>query len=416
MDRATVKAFVGIDWATEEHAVCVVDPQGVILGERRVAHSGDGLHTLCQWLTDLTGARPDEIVVAIEVPHGAVVETLLERSFGVHSINPKQLDRFRDRFTVAGAKDDRRDAYVLADALRTDGHWFRQLQLEDPLVIELRECSRLADDLQQERVRLGNRVRDQLLRCFPQMLQVMPHVGKLAFAAIWRRIPTPSAAQRIRVTTLTQVLRRARVRRLNAEDMLTTLRETPVHVGPGTIAAATAHIRCAIDRLEVVNAQLREAHREVRRLLDALAEHERAAHHVELDDVTILRSIPGLGPTVLGALLGEAAQPVETRDRDALRALAGVAPVTKNSGKRSGKRSFVVMRTACNPRLREATHHWARVAMQRDPKSRQAYAALRARGHSHGRALRSIGDRLLAMACAMLKSRTLFDPSRRIVA
>jgi transposase len=416
MDRTAVRAFVGIDWATEEHAVCVVDAHGAVLGERRFVHSGDGLNALCQWLVDITGATPGEIGVAIEVPHGAVVETLLERGFLVHSINPKQLDRFRDRFTVAGAKDDRRDAYVLGDALRTDGHRFRRLEAEDPLVIELREWSRLADEVQQERVRLGNRVRDQLLRYFPQMLRLFPHVEKPAFAPIWRRIPTPHAAHQIRVTTLAQLLRRARVRRVSAADMLVTLRETPVQIGPGTITAATAHIGCALERLGVVNRQLADARRQLRRLCDALAVQQRATLQAEFDDVTILRSIPGLGPVVLGTLIAEAAQPVHARDYDALRALSGVAPVTKNSGKRSGKRSFVVMRTACNPRLREAIHHWARVAMQRDPKSHAAYAALRVRGHSHGRALRTIGDRLLAVACAMLKTRAVFDPSRRAAA
>jgi hypothetical protein len=416
MERNTARAFVGIDWATEDHAVCVVDAQGAIQGERRFVHSGDGLSALCDWLTVVSGTEPALIAVAIEVPHGAVVETLLERGFLVHAINPKQVDRFRDRFTVAGAKDDRRDAYVLGDALRTDGHRFRRLGVADPLVIEVREWSRLAEDLQQERVRLGNRVRDQLLRYFPQMLRAMPDVGKAAFATIWRRLPTPHAAQRIRVTSVALLLRRARVRRLPAADLLATLRERPVAVSPGTIAAATAHIRCALDRLHLVNAQLTEARRELRRLLAALATQERATQQVAVDDVSILQSIPGVGPVVLGSLVGEAAELVAGRDYPTLRLLAGVAPVTKNSGKRSGKRSFVVMRTACNPRLREALHHWARIAMQRDPRSRQAYAALRARGHSHGRALRSLGDRLLALACAMLRSRTLFDPQRRLAA
>ena len=93
---------------------------------------------------------------------------LLERRFQVDAVNPKQLDRFRDPFTVAGAKDDRRDAYVLADALRTDRHCFRRLTVEDPVVIELREWSRMAEDLQQERNRLANRVREQLWRYYPQ--------------------------------------------------------------------------------------------------------------------------------------------------------------------------------------------------------------------------------------------------------
>ena len=80
------------------------------LGERAVAHDGAALQTFTEWLTLLAGGEPARVAVALEVPRGAVVDTLLERGFHVFALNPKQLDRFRDRYTVAGAKDDRRDA------------------------------------------------------------------------------------------------------------------------------------------------------------------------------------------------------------------------------------------------------------------------------------------------------------------
>ena len=70
------------------------------------------------------------------------------------------------------------------------------------------------------------------------------------------------------------------------------------------------------------------------------------------------------------------------------------------------------MRKACNPRLRNAVYHWARVAAQTDPIWKQRYAALRARGHSHGRALRTLGDRLLNVACVMLASKSEYNPER----
>ena len=122
--------------------------------------------------------------------------------------------------------------------------------------------------------------------------------------------------------------------------------------------------------------------------------------------MTILRSWPGVGRIVLATLLAEASEPVRRRDYHALRTLSGVAPVTK----RSGKRCIVVMRQACHMRLRGAVYHWARVAIQHDELSCRRYAELRKRGHSHGRALRSVADRLLAVACAMLTYHTLFDP------
>ena len=134
--------FVGIDWASETHQVCLVDAGGKIVGERGFPHGGAGLAEMCIWLLVTTRAEPTVIAVAIEVPHGPIVETLLERGFLVYAINPKQLDRFRDRFTVAGAKDDRRDAHVLGDSLRTDRHCFRHLAAEDAVTVELREWSR----------------------------------------------------------------------------------------------------------------------------------------------------------------------------------------------------------------------------------------------------------------------------------
>ena len=136
-----------------------------------------------------------------EVPHGPVVESLMERGFRVHAINPKQLDRFRDRFSPAGAKDDSRDAEVLADALRTDPHCFRPLAPIDPTVVELREWSRIGDDLRAERNRLGNRVRELLWRYYPQFLELTDDIAAGWFLDLWRLIPTPDKAMRVREAT-----------------------------------------------------------------------------------------------------------------------------------------------------------------------------------------------------------------------
>ena len=103
--------FAGVDWGPEKHQVCLLDAAGTVVGERAFAHGGPGLAALCDWLLSLAG-HPSAVAVAIEVPHGPVVDVLLDRGFAVHAINPKQLDRLRDRFSVAGAKDDRRDARV----------------------------------------------------------------------------------------------------------------------------------------------------------------------------------------------------------------------------------------------------------------------------------------------------------------
>ena len=149
--------FAGVDWGSQKHQACVLDAAGELLGEREFEHGGAGLLQMADWLLSFGAADESEIGVAVETPSGPVVESLMERGFVVHSINPKQLDRFRDRMSPAGAKDDRRDARVLASALRTDPHCLRQLEPTDPAIIELREWSRLDEDLTRERVRLANR-------------------------------------------------------------------------------------------------------------------------------------------------------------------------------------------------------------------------------------------------------------------
>ena len=401
--------FAGIDWASQTHQVCLIDVGGKIIGERAFAHAGAGLTELCAWLLARTGAAPAAIAVAIEVPHGPIVEALLEHGFQVYAINPKQLDRFRDRFTVAGAKDDRRDALVLSDSLRTDRHCLRRLAAEDAVVIELREWSRMTEDLQQERNRLANRMREQLWRYYPQALAIGDDLAADWFLELWAAVPTPAKAARIRESTLERILKRHRIRRVTAAEVLRTLRQPALRVAPGTAEAASAHIRAVGERLRLVNRQIREAHQRLDALCAELAGDggERPpGQEPEQRDATILRSLPGVGRIVLATLLAEAAEPLRRRDYHALRALSGVAPVTR----RSGKRCIVVRRQACQTRLRDAVYHWARVAIQHDELSRRRYAELRKRGHSHGRALRSVADRLLAVACAMLARQTPFDP------
>ena len=185
--------FAGVDWGSQKHQACLLDAAGVVVGEREFPHGGSGLALLCDWLVALAGDA-SAVAVAIEVPHGPVVDTLLYRGFAVHAINPKQLDRLRDRFSIAGAKDDRRDARIAAAGLRTDPYLYRQVEMGDPVVIELREWSRLAEELQQERVRLSNRVRQQLWRYYPQLLAVAEDVAAEWVLALWNLAPTPAKA------------------------------------------------------------------------------------------------------------------------------------------------------------------------------------------------------------------------------
>jgi transposase len=408
------RRYGGIDWASQTHCAWATDDLGRTIGERTFAHGGAGLAEMASWLTATSGVPPAQIHIAIEVPHGPVVETLIERGFNVYAINPKQLDRFRDRFTMAGAKDDSRDAEVLASALRTDPRCFRLLAAADPVVVELREWSRIAEELTVERNRLTNRLREQLWRYYPAMLQLEDDLGAEWLLELWHAAPTPDKAARIREPTIAKLLKRHRIRRLDAAQVLAVLRQPPVTVLAGTREAASAHIASLIARIRLLNRQLKEANDRLDRLIASLAQPTQSepresepGQSREQHDVTILDSLPGVGRIVLATLLAEAWDALQRRDYHALRSLTGVAPVTK----RSGKSCIVVRRHACHPRLANAVYHWANAAKQHDAASRSKYQALRQRGHSHGRALRSVADRLLNVACAMLRRRSLFDPA-----
>jgi Transposase/Transposase IS116/IS110/IS902 family len=396
--------FAGVDWGSERHQVCLLDAAGAVVGERAFAHSGAGLVALCDWLVSLAGP-PGDVAVAIEVPHGPVVDVLLDRGFAMHAINPKQLDRLRDRFSMAGAKDDRRDARVAAAGLRTDPHLFRPLQIGEPSVVELREWSRLAEELQQERLRLTNRIRQQLWRYYPQLLALSDDLSAEWILELWSMAPTPAKAARLGEATLARLLRRHRIRRLDAADVLGVLRQPAITVAAGVTEAAVLHLRSLVARLRLANTEFRQAERRLEELCTGLSQDAAAAAHAP-GDAAVLRSLPGVGTVILATLLTEARDPLARRDHAALRTLSGVAPVTK----RSGKTRIVVMRYAAQVRLRQAVFHWARVAIIHDPKSRSRYEALRARGHSYGRALRGVADRLLGVACVLLRRQVLFDP------
>lgn len=406
MSESPYAFYVGVDWASETHQVTVLTPERRLEAERRIEHTGRALGEMADWLMALADGEPARIAVAIEVPRGPVVETLLERGFHVFAINPKQLDRFRDRHSPAGAKDDRRDGFVLADSLRTDRPAFRQVHVDDPLLIQLRELSRAEEELQTELRRLSNRLWEQLRRFYPQVLRLSPAVDEPWIWALLQLAPTPGAARALRRATLARLLARHRIRRVTAGTVLAELQSPALHVAPGTTEAAREHIALLLPRLELLHEQRGRCARRIEHLLDALAGAD-AEHR----DVTVLRSLPGVGRVIAATMLAEAARPLAERDYHAVRTQGGVAPITRQSG----KSVLVSMRYACNHRLRNALYHWGRVSAQHDPSTRRHYRALRQRGHGHARAIRGVIDRLLVVLMAMLRTGTTYDPARRRV-
>jgi transposase len=141
----------GLDWATADHAVAIVNSKGTITEQFLVDAPGAGLRELVRRLR-----RAGVGEIAIERGDGQVVDALLGAGLTVVVISPNQVHNLRGRYGSAGNKDDRFDAFVLADTLRTDRARLRPLIPDTPATVMLRSAVRARKDLLAHRVGLAN--------------------------------------------------------------------------------------------------------------------------------------------------------------------------------------------------------------------------------------------------------------------
>lgn len=404
--------FVGADLGDVHFQVCVVDPTGASGEQRSFSHDGEGLGEAVAWLKALAVERSSRLAIGIESPRGAVVAGFLDAGFEVFSLNPKQLDRFRDRFTVAGSKDDRLDARVLGDSLRTDPRAFRQVLPEPAWLVRMRQASRMEDELKQECRRSANRLRAVLHEYHLELLALLPSADESWFWDLVAIASTPALGARLRPKQVERLLVEHRIRRITAQDVIDRLRRQPVPVAPGVVDAGSTHALMLVPRLHLLARQLTQCQTQIQELLDELASEDQPDQTSEHRDALILRSLPGAGRYVVATMLVEAFWALQHRDYRLLRALCAAAPVTEQSG----RSRFVHMRHACNHRLRNAVHHWAWNATLVDLHFARLYENMRGRGLTHARALRGVADRLLNVAVVVLKKGTLYDASLRTAA
>jgi transposase len=404
--------FVGVDLGEERFQVCVVDPTGASGEQRSFDHDGDGIGEAIAWLKSIAVERSSRLAIAIESPRGAVVAGFLEAGLEVFSINPKQLDRFRDRFSVAGSKDDRLDARVLGDSLRTDPRAFRRLLAEPAWLVRMRQASRMEDELKQEHRRSANRLRAVLHEYHVELLALLPSADEPWFWDLVALASTPALGARLRPKQVERLLSERRIRRITAQEVIERLRRQSVPAMPGVVEAGSTHALMLVPRLHLLAQQLNHCQAQIQKLLDELGAEDPPGQTGEHRDVLILRSLPGAGRYVVATMLAEAFWALQQRDYRLLRAVCAAAPVTEQSG----RSRFVHMRYACNRRLRNAVHHWAWTATRVDPHFARLYKEMRSRGLKHARALRGVGDRLLNVTLAALKRGIPYDASLRAAA
>ena len=187
--------FAGLDWASRAHAICVVDELGRIAERFEVTHDAAGLKEAARRLQRFASEGP--VGVAIERPSGLIVDALVEAGHPVFPIHPNAVKAMRPRYRSHGAKTDASDAYLLADALRTDGHRFRQLTPQSDGIRALRALVRGRDDLVATRVEVANQLRSLLESFWPGALAIFADIDSPIALAFVQRYPTPLAAHRL---------------------------------------------------------------------------------------------------------------------------------------------------------------------------------------------------------------------------
>jgi transposase len=385
----------GLDLASEEHRLLVVDHEGRRLQERRITHSEDGLAVLVGLLLDLRVAR-----VAIEQPNGLVVDRLLDAGIAVVPVHPNQLAAARDRYRTGG-KSDGFDAYVLAELARTDMHRLRLLKPDSDETKALRALTRTREDMVEQKVALANQLRAQLDTFWPGAKQIFADVDSPIALCFLERYPSPADARSLGVKRLAGFLaRHSYCGRRSADELLAKLRSAP----EGRTGEAEQEARRAV--VLALVATLKPLVEQIRLLTSQIAGAVRAHHdgHIFLSLFRDPKSV-----VTAAELLAEIGDNRARHSTSAsLEAIAGHAPVAVQSG----KKKVACFRWACNKNLRDAVSVLADSSRHHNPWANDIYQRARARGHDHPHAIRILGRAWLRVIWRLWHDHTPYDPQR----
>lgn len=399
--------IIGVDFGEWKHSICVMGDDGRELESCEVEHSGAQLTGLCARLQRAAGGEP--VRVGIERPSGALVELFMGFGCIVFAINPKQLDHWRQFGTSSAAKDDRRDAYALADALRRKPEAFCQVGESGPELAAMRQALSTRSDLVKQQTAALNRLQATLRPVAPNLMRLLDPRTQWS-RRVLKQLLRLKCPERVRRATLEAALRGTS---RDPQAVLNALQaDRALLAGRWGVAATVG--RTFLEQLALFSEQLRRIEHVLATSLDQFVEREGQA---AARDIGIIRSMPGVGQQLAAVLAVYGWQAVQQRDRERIRRLGGVAPVTcQTGGRRRPAGAEVRQRRACNHLLREALHHWGRIAAMNDPAAKARMAELRARGHTFGRAVRQLVDGLLRVMFAALRSGEPYRQPQKLVA
>jgi len=371
-----------------------------VLARRRIADDAGGFTELTGLLAGLVGGHgggePSVVDVAIETSRGLLVAALRAAGHRIYAINPKAVDRYRDRHAVARAKSDPGDARVLADILRTDRDRHRPLPADSDTARAVSVLARAHQDMVWARTQDANRLRSLLREFFPAALSAFPDLTTKTALTVLAAAPTPTAAAGLSRANLTDLLhaagrgtRPAQAGRLAEVFTAAQLRQ------PAAVEAAMGQAVVAI------TATLSATNESIKGLEQALD----AAFDQHPDGET-LRSLPGLGLILAARVLSEFGDdPTRFTDAASRRNYAGTAPITRASG----RNRVVLARHIRNKRLADACYLWAFAALTRSAGARAYYDTRRAAGDRHNAALRRLANKLLGQLHHCLTTEQHYD-------
>ena len=336
--------------------------------------------------------------MAIERGDGPVVDALLEAGVTVVVITPRQIKNLRSRYGSAGNKDDRFDAYVLADVLRTDRARLRPLIPDSPATVTLRQACRARQDLVRHRVAVTNQLRAHLLSAFPGMVGLFSRLDSAISLAFLARFDCQDRAGWLSQKRLAAWLKGAGYSgRTDPADLYQRLTSAP-RGATGEAGAASAQVTRALAAvLASLNTQIKA--------LEAQIAGQLAAHA----DGHIFTSLPRSGIVRAARLLAEIGDcRARFPDPQALICLAGAAPSTRQSGKHKA----VTFRWAVSKQLRGAVCDFADGSRHASPWAAQIYNTAIARGKDHPHAVRILARAWLYVIWECWHNSAAYDPAR----
>lgn len=387
--------FAGVDWASQQHAACVVDGDGRIAEGGRYRHDERGIRALCARLIEL-----GVLLVAIERPDGLLIERLLDAGLHVIAVHPNQVAASRPRFSAAGGKSDTFDAFVLAELARTDSHRFRVLVPDSDQTKALRALTRAREELVETRVALANSLRAQLACFWPGATAIFADIDSPIALAFLRRYPAPPDARGLGEQRLERFLARNHYcGRRPARELLARLRGAAQGRADALESEARRQIVLGlVAALEPIVAQIAQLTSEIRA---SLHEHPDAPIFTSL----VRDAKTAICPATFIAEMGDCRPRYPTKA--ALAADSGQAPVAKESGK-SRRAQF---RWACDHRLRDAFSTLADTSRHHNPWAADIYDRARARGASHPHAVRILGRAWAGVIWRIWHDHTTYDPT-----